>query len=208
MKYVIRNHKNIYIRLNENGKAVTCSESEAGLFEFSKAKNISRTLPKNLERLKFYVDAVPDIQPKINKDIVAGIKKKIIETNNKEVSENILSWVEKFGKCSDIFNDAVKRTDVLAMELDRLDQEMIDILHNIELESSKDLYGGWILYKRIRNNRKKRRVLKDEILIIKNVLEKIDPSCLNRSRIQKAIDGLFKRKYTYRIVEEEKYNAV
>ena len=94
------------------------------------------------------------------------------------------------------------------MELDRLDQELIDILHNIELESSKDLYGDWILYKRVRNNRKKRRVLKDEILIIKNVLEKIDPSCLNRSRIQKAIDGLFKRKYTYRIVEEEKYNAV
>ena len=208
MKYVIKNSKNVYIRLNENGKAVTCQRSEAGLFEFSKAKNISRALPKSLQWLKFKVEAVPDIQPKENKEIVSGIKKKIIETYDKEVSENILSWVDKFGICSDIFDEAVKRIDALAMELDRLDQELIDILHNIELESSKDLYGDWILYKRVRNNRKKRRVLKDEILIIKNVLEKIDPSCLNRSRIQKAIDGLFKRKYTYRIVEEEKYNAV
>lgn len=38
MDYVIRNHKNLYIKLNENGKPVTCAEHEKSLFEQSKAK--------------------------------------------------------------------------------------------------------------------------------------------------------------------------
>lgn len=42
MKYAIKNYKNLYIKLNENGKAITCSEPEKGLFEFSKAKKYCR----------------------------------------------------------------------------------------------------------------------------------------------------------------------
>lgn len=208
MKYAIKNYKGLYIKLNENGAAVTCPKAERGMFEYSKANNIIDSLSKNLKRMKFKAEAVPDIEPKKNKEVVSGIKKKIIETENKEVSESILQWVEKFGVCSDIFDEAVNKVDFLAEELEKLDQEMVDILHIIELEPPKDLYGGWILYKRIWNNRKKRRIVKDEIIIIKNVLEKIDPSCLKRSRVQKAIEGLFKRKYTYRVIEEDQEDVM
>ena len=38
MDYVIKNHKNLYIRLNKNGTPVTCAEHEKTLFEQSKAK--------------------------------------------------------------------------------------------------------------------------------------------------------------------------
>ena len=42
MNYVIKNHKNVYIRLNKNGVAVTCAEHEKTLFEEQKRKFIYR----------------------------------------------------------------------------------------------------------------------------------------------------------------------
>ena len=53
MDYVIKNHKGVYIRLNQNGAPVTCAEHEKTLFEQSKAKNIFDSLPKNIEKIKF-----------------------------------------------------------------------------------------------------------------------------------------------------------
>ncbi len=63
------------------------------------------------------------------------------------------------------------------------------------------MYSAWLLYKKIRENRRNRRQLKDEMLIIHNVLKEIDDTKISRERTQKAIDGLFDRKYTYRVVE-------
>ena len=77
----------------------------------------------------------------------------------------------------------------------------MDALHSIELETPKDLYSAWLVYKKIRENRRNRRQLKDEMLIIHSILEEIDDTKISRERTQKAIDGLFERKYTYRVVE-------
>lgn len=65
------------------------------------------------------------------------------------------------------------------------------------------MYGGWQQYKYIKENREKRRKYKDELLIVQDVLKEINPDCLHRERVQKAIDGLLGRKYTFRVVEEE-----
>lgn len=199
MDYVIKNHKNVYIRLNKNGKAVTCTEKEKGIFEHSKAKNILDCLPKTLKKLKFKVEAVPDI--------VYGqkaIDKNVIKNDEYVISENITRWIEKFGKCGDILTEAEDREKQLLKELDKKDQELIDLLHIIEIEKSKDLFNGWQLYKRIRENRINRRSIKDELLIVENVLKRIkNISFLHREKIQKAIDGLFNRKYKFRIIEEE-----
>ena len=204
MDYVIKNHKSVYIKLNQNGRAVTCSELEKGLFEESKAKNILGSLPKTLKRLNFTVEPIPDI----------GQNKKIIgENDNKREdyipSENITRWIEKFGKCGDILSEAEEREKQLLKELKDNDKELIDILHIIEIEKSKDMFSGWQLYKHIRNNRIERRSIKDELLIVENVLGQIkNISCLHREKIQKAIDGLFTRKYTFRIVEEDETENV
>lgn len=204
MDYVIKNHKNVYIKLNQNGTAITCSESEKGLFEESKAKNIIGSLPKTLKRLNFKVEAIPDI----------GQNKKVIgEKDNKRegyiLSENITRWIEKFGKCGDILSEAEEREKQLLKDLKDKDKELIDILHIIEIEKSKDMFSGWQLYKRIRSNRVERRGIKDELLIVENVLNQIkNISCLHCEKIQKAIDGLFTRKYTFRIVEEEESENV
>lgn len=164
MDYVIKNHKNVYIKLNQNGTAITCPESEKGLFEESKAKNIVGSLPKTLKRLNFKVEPLPDIWK--NKNVIG-------EKDNKRekhiISENITRWVEKFGKCGDILSEAEEREKQLLKDLKDNDKELIDILHIIEIEKPKDMFSGWQLYKRIRSNRVERRDIKDEFLIVENV---------------------------------------
>lgn len=66
MDYCIKNNRNVYIKLNDNGCAVTCSKSQMEKFEFSKAKNILSNLPKTLKKMKFKVEAIPDISSKVN----------------------------------------------------------------------------------------------------------------------------------------------
>lgn len=202
MDYVIRNHKGVYIRLNQNGNPVTCSESCKSLFEFSKANNILDNLPRTLKRLKFKIEAIPDdIVPKDDSN-----KEKIIEADY-EIPESIMRWVEKFGICDDILKEAQKRRDELNTELSNVDRQFVNLVHEIEFEGKVDLYGGWIERNRIKENREKRRRIKDELLIISSVL-KMDFRNLDRETVNKAVAGLAKRKFKYRIVEEEEDNVV
>ncbi len=199
MDYAIKNHKNVYIRLNKNGTPVTCAEHEKTLFEQSKAKNILDSLPKTLRRLKFRVEAVSDI--------IQKPEERIIESNNYIVSDNLQQWIEKFGICDDILKEAQKRKDELNKELSNVDKQFVNLVHEIEFEGKVDLYGGWQERNRIKENREKRRNIKDELLVISNVL-KMDFRNLDRERIDKVIVGLANRKFTYRIVEEEETESV
>lgn len=205
MNYLITNPtKQVFIRLDNNGRPETCGRETAQKFESSKANNIVDHLPKTLKRFHFKVQAIPEIGTHENKNIVKVIEENIIHENtNFEVTENITQWIYKFGNCADILEEAKQRQKLLLQQLEEADNELIDILHIIEMKPPKDLYHGWLLYKQIKTNRKNRRIIKDELIIIQNVLEKVDSFWLSRKQIQKAIDGLFKRKYKFRIIEEE-----
>lgn len=206
MDYVITNpNKKVYIRLNENGLPETCTKQTAQRFENSKARNILDNLPKPLKKFHFKVEPLLEIKQKEDNKIS---EKKSLENYDYVPSEDITRWIEKFGTCGDIIIEAEEREKQLLKKLDDTDNELLDILHIIEIEKPKDLFGGWQLYRRIRNNRRERRSIKDELFIVENVLKEIkDVSCLHRKQIKKAIDGLFTRKYTFRVVEEEEKNA-
>ena len=195
MDYTICNKKKVYIRLSKNGKPETCNERDRGEFEYSKARNIVDNLPKTLKKMNFKVVPIPDI--KIKKEEI------IIKNETHELLGDVTRWVEKFGSCEDVFREAKDRYELLKEKIHLVDNDIINILHKIELEAPKDMYHGWLLYKKLREDRTKRREMKDELLIISNVLKQIDPSCVSRINTQKAIDGLFERKYTFRIVEDE-----
>lgn len=199
MEYIIKNHKNVYIRLNSNGRPVTCVEHDKTLFEFSKAKNIVDSLPKSLKRLRFKVEAISEI--------IVRQEKKVIEKENYLVSANITEWIEKFGICDDILKEAQKRKEELYRELTNIDRQFSNLVHQIELEGKVDLYGGWLERNKIKENREKRRDIKDELIIISNVL-KMDFRSIDRNEINKAVEGLANRKFTYRIVEEDETNVV
>lgn len=53
--YAIYNDEKIYLKLNDNGYPIVCSESEKHVFEYSKAKNIVDNLPRALKKLNFRV---------------------------------------------------------------------------------------------------------------------------------------------------------
>ena len=194
MDYIIRNNNNLYIKLNENGQPVTCGNSQKQLFEYSKAKNICGSLPKTIKKLNFFVEALPDISIK---DISANE-----EINTYEPSENVTRWINLLGQCEDVLNEASQRDDELNGELSNVDLKLQDILHTIELSDKCDMYKSWQMINEIRQLRKQRREIKDEKLVLSGIKSQ-GITYLSRSSVQKCVDGLSKRKYRIRIVEEE-----
>lgn len=195
MDYIIRNSGGLYIRLNENGAPVTCSELQKGLFECSKANNICNSLPKQLKKFNFFVEAVPEIQPKIE-------EQNVITANTYKPSENVTRWINELGRCEDILTEASNRYEELNGELSDVDLKLQDILHNIELSDKCDMYVAWQMINEIRDLRKQRRNIKDEKLVLSGIKSQ-GITYLSRSSVQKCVDGLSKRKYRIRIVEEE-----
>ena len=195
MDYIIRNKSGLYVKLNENGTPETCNESQRGLFECSKANNICNSLPKQLKKFNFFVEAVPEIQSKIE-------KQNAITINTYEPSDNVTRWINELGRCEDILSEASNRYDELNGELSDVDLKLQDILHNIELCNKCDMYTAWETINCIRDLRKKRREIKDEKLVLSGIKSQ-GITYLSRSSVQKCVDGLSKRKYRIRIVEEE-----
>ncbi len=85
----------MYIRLNENGKAITCGEHDKMLFKYSKAKNIVDNLQKTLKRLKFKVEPISYIDLKTSN--------RIIQKENYVLLNEIIQWEEKFKLCVNVF---------------------------------------------------------------------------------------------------------
>ena len=195
LDYIIRNKNSLYIKLNKNGAPVTCSESQKGLFECSKANNICNSLPKQLKKFNFFVEAVPEIQSKIE-------KQNVITTNTYEPSENITRWINKIGQFEDVLNEINSRNEELNTELSEIDLKLQDVLHSIELLEKCDMYTSWKTINQLRDLRKQRRNIKDEKLVLSGIKSQ-GIAYLNRKSVQKCVDGLSKRKYKIRIVEED-----
>lgn len=200
MKYVIRNNKNLYIRLNCDGKPVSCTEYEKMLFDYKKAKNILDNLPKTMKKFHFKCQVISDEFQ--NKDKKIMEEKNIIQKQDYIVSDNILRWVEKFGICDDILKEAQIRKKELIQIISNYDRAVSNWVHSVELEKKKNACAGYKKYSDIKDIVDRRRSAKDELIIINNVL-KMDFRQLDRGVIHKAVLGLAKRKFTYRVVEED-----
>jgi len=137
LNYVIKNHKNLYIRLNENGKPVTCSERERGVFEHSKAKNILDNLQKTLKKLNFKVEPIPENIRQKGEEY-KEVEKKVIYNENYVIPDTILRWVEKFGICDDILKEAEIRKKELIQIISSYDRSISNWLHSVELERKKN----------------------------------------------------------------------
>ena len=195
LDYIIRNKSGLYVKLNENGTPETCNESQRGLFECSKANNICNSLPKQLKKFNFFVEAVPEISQKVD-------EQKVITTNTYVPSENVTRWIEKLGQLEDVLSEVSERYEELNGELSDVDLKLQDILHTIELSDKCDMYKSWQMINEIRDLRKQRRNIKDEKLVLSGIKSQ-GITYLNRKSIQKCVDGLSNRKYRIRIVEED-----
>lgn len=203
MDYVIKNDKNVYIRLNQNGSPVTCSEREKTLFEYSKARNILENLSKTLRRLNFKVEPIPESIQTGKTDN----ENKVIQSEKYVVSDQITQWIEKFGICDDILKEAQIRKDELNKIISNYDRAVSNWLHEVEIEKKKNACKGYLKYSDIKDIVDKRRVAKDEWMVINKVLQ-MNFNSLDVETINRVVIGLTKRKFTYRLVEEDKTESV
>lgn len=67
--------------------------------------------------------------------------------------------------------DVVKNYERNMENIKRIEDELNDINHEIELSSPKDLYKGWLMYKTIRDLRIERRRCKEENELMKDMYE-------------------------------------
>lgn len=70
-----------------------------------------------------------------------------------------------------IFQNVVKDYERDLDRIQDIEDELQDIYHEIELSPSKDMYAGYLLYRRIRELRIERRRCKEEVELMKETYE-------------------------------------
>lgn len=197
MDYVIKNDRNLYIRLNKQGLPVSCGQSNKGLFTNDKACNIVDNLPKHLKKLRFKVEAIPDI---VNPNVVETPK--VLVKDVYEQAIGISAWLNKFGEYSRTIDEAKSRKEDLLLSLSNVDRKLSNELHKIELEAWKNACSGYFEYKEIKHITEERRKIKDELFILNCILD-TDCKNLTLNKLDTLSNKLASRKFVYRIVEDE-----
>ena len=70
-----------------------------------------------------------------------------------------------------IYNDVVKKYESNVELIKQLEEELMDIEHEIELGKDLDMFKGWQRYKDLRDVRRKRRVAKDENQLLQDMYD-------------------------------------
>ena len=72
-----------------------------------------------------------------------------------------------------IATDVVKRYEDNEATIKQTEEELNDVYHEIELGKDQDLYGGYKLYRQVKDLRIKRRQAKDENALLKDMYDYI-----------------------------------
>ena len=70
-----------------------------------------------------------------------------------------------------IYQNVLKDYERDLERIEEIQGELQDIMHEIELSSPKDMYNGWLLYKRIRELRIERRRCKEQTELMKEAYD-------------------------------------
>lgn len=187
-----------WITKNRNGKYVpTTCEALADTFGNKEANSVyNNNLSKALKSC-FHLQKI-DEPP----TLVKQITQKEIKENTEKVSiaENIQYWVDKVKGLNGLASEAVHRKNELTDQLSTVDKETCDILHYIEF-CNLNAAQGYKAYKMLKERRIRRRSIKNELQVLDIILgKKISETATDE--IQKAVEGMDKRKYEPRVMEE------
>jgi hypothetical protein len=106
-----------------------------------------------------------------------------------------------------IANDVVKKYESNVEVIKQTEEELTDVYHEIELGKPQDMYGGYKLYKQVKDLRMRRRQAKDENDLLKDMYEyiKSQPGQSFKSKMQsiqgnsvKVYEAQSRRTYTPR----------
>lgn len=215
LDYVITNHsRKIFIRLGEGGTPETCSKNQCQHFTQKKANNVLRSLPKTMKKFHFMAIKMPLPFDQDKCDQQKNFKNTYHESDHEDknnikcktfkkeyaVPIEVETWLEKMKSCNGLAKEALCRKNELMCQLSNVDRELSNCLHEIELCKNMNACDGYKEYRRIKIILEKRRVIKDELIVVKSILSS-NLQSIGSDRIQKVIDGLGNRKFTIRDVD-------
>ena len=187
-----------WITKNRNGKYVpTTCEALADTFGNKEANSVyNNNLSKALKSC-FHVEKI-DKPPELVKQITQEETQE--NTEKVSIAENIQYWVDKVKGLNGLASEAVHRKNELTDQLSIVDKETCDILHYIEF-CNLNAAQGYKAYKMLKERRIRRRSIKNELQVLDIILgKKISETATDE--IQKAVEGMDKRKYEPRVMEE------
>lgn len=128
-----------FIHCNHSGKFVpTSSEAMADIYTKKQAEVIcNNSLPKALKTI-FYVekyDQPPNTVKQVNQNDLKNNTEKVM------IAENIQVWLDKINDMNGLVKDAKKRKDILEKQLQKLEEEKLDIEHYIEFQNLNATQG-------------------------------------------------------------------
>ena len=195
MPYIITNGTE-YIMRNRNGKYVTI-RSGAMADEYSKQqaeKILNNTLSKKL-RSQMYIEKVDDGKEKELKEI--PVHSTEVEY---QVSEQMQFWIDKLNCLNGLAKEADEREKVLNVCLSTIDKKLSDILHYCEF-CTLNAAQGYKVYKKIKEYRQERRKIKNELEIVRFILDKKITDTVSEEA-KNLINSINSRSYEPRVLKE------
>ena len=224
--YYIRNRKGLYLMERGQSYSTVSDKTRATLWPKGKAHNRASHLPKFIQiqgpwYLELSVESIVatevgsdseiDVKevltqssPKISKELFnTRCNPNVISHFHYEIPEEVLNWTNAILNMSKLQQSSAERLAKLRKMLQDSEYERIDILHLIELQPPLNMYEGYKLYKRLRDNLNARRVVKDEIQAIKVFLESISICELADDTVEEFLRVLEDRKYHMKCRESD-----
>lgn len=214
LDYVITNHsRKIFIRLGDGGTPETCSKNQCQHFTQKKANNVLRSLPKTMKKFHFMAIKMPLPFDQDRCDQQKSCKNTYHESDHENnnikcktlqkeytVSIEVEIWLDKMKSCNGLANEALCRKNELMCQLSNVDKELSNCLHEIELCKNMNACDGYKEYRRIKIILERRRIIKDELIVVNSILSS-NLQSIASDKIQKVIDGLGNRKFAIRDVD-------
>ena len=187
-----------WIMRDRHGKYVpTSCEALADVYSNKQANSIFQNQLSKALKSCFHVEKT-DKPPELVKQITQEETQE--NTEKVSIAENIQYWVDKVKGLNGLASEAVHRKNELTDQLSIVDKETCDILHYIEF-CNLNAAQGYKAYKMLKERRIIRRSIKNELQVLDIILgKKISETATDE--IQKAVEGMDKRKYEPRVMEE------
>lgn len=193
MNYIIRN-KNKYLKyVSENHITWTSTLSLAHQFTYDKAKAIlSNCIPLKIRKLCTLESVVQDDTSEKSYDYIQ-LSKTIFDSGE-------FDWINMCSSIGQFINQLPQYKSNLEDQYKEVELEKTDLEHYIEF-FNMNASQGYKAFKMLQDIRRKRRKIKDEIMIV-DILIDSTMEDYTSGRVLKRINGLNERKYSPRILTE------
>ena len=188
-RWIMRDRKGKYVPISNEALADKYSSKVANTV-------LNNQLSKALRNV-FHVEKVDEPPENVKQVTITEINS---NTEKVLIAENIQRWLDKISDLNGLASDALHRKEELLNQLSLVDKELCDINHYIEF-CNLNAAQGYKAYKMIKDRRIKRRSIKNELQVLEIILGKRTSETAT-DEIQRAVEGMDKRKYEPRVLNE------